>query len=67
MILPKRADAGKRDSVTIRAALDGYRVETVHVNVRSDQDEIVIDLQPLANTLAGVAHTYFAGREGSPS
>ena len=64
VVLPKRADAGKRDSVTIRAALDGYRIETVHVNVRSDQDEVVIDLQPLPNTLAGVAHTYFAGREG---
>jgi hypothetical protein len=32
--------------------------------VRGDQDELVIDLQPLPNTLAGVAHTYFAGREG---
>jgi hypothetical protein len=64
VVLPKRADAGKRDSVTISAALDGYRRETVHVNVRSDQDEVVIDLQPLPNTLAGVAHTYFAGREG---
>jgi hypothetical protein len=64
VVLPKRADAGKRDSVTISAALDGYRRETVHVNVRGDQDAVVIDLQPLPNTLSGVAHTYFAGREG---
>jgi hypothetical protein len=64
VVLPKRAEAGKRDSVTIRAALDGYQIETVHVPVRSDQSEIVIDLHPLSNTLAGVAHTYFAGREG---
>ena len=63
VVLPKRADAGKRDSITISAALDGYRRETVHVNVRGDQDEVMIDLQPLPNTLAGVAHTYFAGRE----
>lgn len=62
--LPKRADAGKRDSVTIRAALAGYKIETVHVPVRSDQNEIVIDLKPLDNTLSAVAHTYFAGREG---
>jgi hypothetical protein len=62
--LPKRADAGKRDSVTIRAALDGYKIETVHVPVRGDQDEITIDLKPLDNTLTAVAHTYFAGREG---
>ena len=45
-------------------ALDGYRIETVHVPVRSDQDEITIDLKPLDNTLTAVAHTYFAGREG---
>ena len=64
VVLPKRSDAGKRDSVTIRAALDGYRMETVHVNVRGDQDEVLIELQPLPNALAGVAHTYFAGREG---
>lgn len=63
VVLPKRADAGKRDSITISAALDGYRRETVHVNVRGDQDEVLIELKPLPNTLAGVAHTYFAGRE----
>jgi hypothetical protein len=63
VLLPKRAHAGKRDSVTIRASLDGYRLETVHVPVRGDQESIVIDLQPLPNALAGVAHTYFAGRE----
>ncbi len=62
--LPKRSDAGKRDSVTIRAALAGYQAETVHVPVRGDQNEIVIDLKPLGNTLAAVTHTYFAGREG---
>jgi hypothetical protein len=50
--------------VTIRAALPGYRIETAHVPVRGDLDEIVIELKPLENTLAGVAHTYFAGREG---
>jgi hypothetical protein len=64
VLLPKRAYAGKRDSVTIRAALDGYKIETVHVPVRGDQDHVTIDLQPLPNTLAAVAHTYFAGRAG---
>jgi hypothetical protein len=64
VVLPKRAAAGKRDSVTIRAALDGYKVATVHVPVRSDQDHVMIDLEPLSNTLAAVSHTYFAGRAG---
>jgi hypothetical protein len=62
VVLPKRAWAGKRDSVTIRAALDGYKIETVHVPVRGDQDHVTIELQPLPNTLAAVSHTYFAGR-----
>lgn len=64
VILPKRSEAGKRDSVTIRASLDGYRIETVHVPVRGDQEEVLIELQPLPNTLAAVSHTYFAGRAG---
>src|SRR5262245_46774796 len=62
--LPTRAAAGKRDSVTIRAALDGYKIATVHVPVRGDQDRVMIDLEPLSNTLAAVSHTYFAGRAG---
>jgi len=64
VVLPMRADAGKRDYISISAVLDGYRRQDVQVNVRGDQDEVMIDLQPLPNTLAGVAHTYFAGREG---
>ncbi|MCX5740549.1 MAG: hypothetical protein NTZ61_19015 [Proteobacteria bacterium] len=64
VVLPTRADAGKRDYISISAVLDGYRRQDVQVNVRGDQDEVVLDLQPLPNTLVGVAHTYFAGREG---
>lgn len=62
--LPTRSEAGARDSVTIRAFLPGYKLETVHVPVRSSQDKVSIDLSPLPNALAGVAHTYFAGRAG---
>ena len=62
--LPSRSEAGARDSVTIRAFLPGYKLETVHVPVRGDQDKVSIELSPLANALAGVSHTYFAGRAG---
>jgi hypothetical protein len=62
--LPTRNEAGSRDSVTIRAFLPGYKLETVHVPVKSSQDKVLIDLSPLPNALAGVAHTYFAGRAG---
>jgi hypothetical protein len=60
--LPSRVEAGKRDSVTIRALLDGYGQEEVHVRVRSRKEKIVIELSPLPNSLLAVTHTYFAGR-----
>ena len=62
--LPTRAEAGKRDSITIRAFLPGHRIETRHVPVKSSEDRVVIELRPLDNTLVSVAHTYFAGRAG---
>jgi hypothetical protein len=62
--LPTRAEAGKRDSVTIRASLPGHKIETLHVPVRGDREDILIELAPLDNALAAVAHTYFAGRAG---
>jgi hypothetical protein len=62
VVLPAPAEAGKRDRVEIRASADGYRVETVSVPVRGDQAKVMIDLQPLDNTLAGVSHIYFADR-----
>jgi hypothetical protein len=62
--LPTRAEAGKRDSVTIRAFLPGHRIETRHVPVKGSEDRVLIELRPLDNTLVSVAHTYFAGRAG---
>lgn len=62
VVLPSRAEAGKRDRVEIRASADGYRVETVSVPVRSNQNSVMIDLRPLDNTLTAVSHTYFADR-----
>lgn len=62
VVLPTRAAAGKRDRVEIRAVADGYRLESVSVPVRSDQDSVMIDLRPLDNTLAAVSSIYFAGR-----
>jgi hypothetical protein len=62
--LPTRAEAGSRDSVTIRAYLPGRKIATIHIPVRSSQDKVLIELDPLDNTLVAVANTYFAGREG---
>jgi hypothetical protein len=62
VIVPARVDAGPRDSLTIRAFREGFRQKTMTVKVRSDVDEIIIDLEPLPNTLEGLSHRYFAGR-----
>jgi hypothetical protein len=62
VILPNRARAGPRDAVTIRAFAEGYRQREVSVRVASKQDRILIELDPLPNSLVAVSHTYFAGR-----
>jgi hypothetical protein len=62
VVLPSRLDAGDRDSLTIRAFAEGYRQQTRRVKVRSDVEEILIDLSPLPNLLEAVGHRYFAGR-----
>ena len=62
VILPKRASAGPRDAVTIRAFAEGYRQKEVSLRVASKQDKVLIELDPLPNRLVAVSHTYFAGR-----
>jgi hypothetical protein len=62
VVLPSRVEAGPRDSLTIRALLDGYRQGEVHVKVRSRQTKVHIELEPLANSLVAMTHGYFAGR-----
>jgi hypothetical protein len=60
--LPKRAEAGPRDAVNIRAFLDGYRQREVSVRISSSQRAVHLDLDPLPNRLDAVSHTYLAGR-----
>jgi hypothetical protein len=62
VILPPRIEATDRDTLTIRALLDGYRQREVHVPVRSRTERVMIDLSPLPNSLVAFTHTSFAGR-----
>lgn len=62
VILPARVDTGPRDSVTIRAFVEGHRIQDVILPVGSRQDEVLIELAPLPNVLEAVGHTYFGGR-----
>jgi hypothetical protein len=62
VVLPNRAEAGPRDAITIRAFAEGYRQKEVSIRVASKQDKVLIELEPLPNSLVAVSHTYFAGR-----
>ncbi len=62
VVLPSRIEAGPRDSLTIRALLDGYRQREVQVRVRSRETKVHIDLDPLPNQLIAMTHSIFAGR-----
>lgn len=62
VVLPSRIKSTSKDSVTIRALLDGYQEEEVSVRVASDTERVLLELAPLANTLQAVSHRYFGGR-----
>jgi hypothetical protein len=62
VILPPRINTKQRDSLTIRAYREGYRQKSISIPVTSDSSKVVIDLDPLPNTLDALSHRYFAGR-----
>lgn len=62
VVLPSRIEATSRDTLSVRALLDGYRQKEVKIAVRSRETRVMIDLAPLPNTLVGFSHTYFGGR-----
>ncbi len=62
VVLPSRYPTGGRDTLTVRAMLDGYRMREVSVRLPPREAELIIDLEVLPNTLARVSHRYFAGR-----
>jgi hypothetical protein len=62
VILPNRAHAGPRDAVIIRAFHEGYQQKEVKVKVQGDQDRVLIELDPLPNTLVASSQVYLAGR-----
>jgi hypothetical protein len=60
--LPPRIEAGPRDALMVRAFREGYRQKEASVRIHSGQDRIVLELEPLPNTLVAASHTYLAGR-----
>ena len=62
VLLPSRIEAGPRDTLVVRAVLDGYRYREQSVRVRSRETTLEIQLEPVANTLVAFAHVSLAGR-----
>jgi hypothetical protein len=62
VLLPPRVEAGPRDALVVRAFQEGYRQREVSVRVQSGQDRVLLELEPLPNTLVAASHVYFAGR-----
>jgi hypothetical protein len=62
VLLPTRVDAGPRDALVVRAFREGFRQKEVSVRIQSDEDHLVLELEPLPNTLLAVSHVYLAGR-----
>ncbi len=62
IVLPRRVEATDRDSVTIRAFLDGYRQKEVNVRVHDSRDHVLLELEPLPNTLGALSLVGFGGR-----
>jgi hypothetical protein len=62
ILLPPRIKAGPRDALMVRAFQEGYRQQSVTIPVKSRQTQLVINLEPLPNTLKAVSHRYFGGR-----
>jgi len=61
--LPTRIDAGRRDSILVRAVLDGYLHQEATIDVRSREKQRTIALEPLPNQLETMTHTFLSRRE----
>jgi hypothetical protein len=62
VMLPARVEAGPRDALVVRAFREGFRQREVSIRIQSDQDRVLLELEPLPNTLVAASHVYFAGR-----
>jgi hypothetical protein len=62
VVLPSRVEAGPRDALVVRAFREGYRQREVSIRIQSKQDRVLLELEPLPNTLVAASHVYFAGR-----
>jgi len=62
VVLPSRIEAGPRDSLVVRAVLDGYRHQEAKIPIRSRETRVEIQLAPVPSSLVAFSHVGIAGR-----
>jgi len=62
VVLPSRIEAGPRDTLVVRAVLDGYRHHEAKVQIRSRETRIEIQLAHVPNSLVAFSHVDVADR-----
>lgn len=62
LVTPRRIDSTSRDVIKVRAAADGYESREVSFRAFEVPDGLVIELEPLPNSLVSLGHTHLAGR-----
>jgi hypothetical protein len=60
LVLPSPSSASEYDTVKVRAFLDGYSQKEISLPVRGTESEVMIELDPLSNSLRAATHLYFA-------
>ncbi|MBW2713774.1 MAG: hypothetical protein JRC77_08490, partial [Deltaproteobacteria bacterium] len=64
LALPRRIDLPPRDTISVRAFLEGYHTQEISFHLSDSLDDIVFELIPLSNTLQSVSHTILGPRGG---
>lgn len=62
LTLPPRIYSTSKDHLVLRALLDGYLVKEASFRIHELPEVLVIQLEPLPNSLVALGHTYLAGR-----
>ncbi len=62
VVTPRRVHATSRDVVVVRAALAGYLMSERKFRVFDLPEKVLIELQPLPNSLVFLSQTHLAGR-----
>lgn len=64
LVLPRRIDLPPRDTISVRAFVEGFHTQELTFNMHDDIDDLTFEMVPLSNTLKSVSHTLLGPRGG---